>query len=163
MILVLNTLDLKLGQQIIVWGRADGINPSDNISPKNLKINSPHVDDKRLSNFIIDVNYAVGLLEIEALWVPVFKASTLPLDQTSLFGGAVSFEESEYPSSSLKDSARAVKIDLKSSLIDGSLSYYYGPSVMLGLDLGAVDETQAANVYSLLRVALGKQQVFIIY
>ncbi len=34
-------LDVRLGEQIIVWGRADGINPTNNLTPQDRRVRSP--------------------------------------------------------------------------------------------------------------------------
>ncbi len=47
----LGPIDIRLGQQIIVWGKADGFNPTNNLTPTNLSIRSPHDDDRRVGNF----------------------------------------------------------------------------------------------------------------
>ena len=43
--------DFRIGHQVVVWGRADGWNPTDNITPKNMLIRSPIEDDRRLAIF----------------------------------------------------------------------------------------------------------------
>ena len=50
------SFDFSIGHQIIAWGRADGINPTDNISPKNMIIRSLDEDDKKEGNFLIRVD-----------------------------------------------------------------------------------------------------------
>jgi len=48
--LYLGALDLRLGQQIVVWGRADAFNPTNNLTPIDLGVRSPIEDDRRLGN-----------------------------------------------------------------------------------------------------------------
>ncbi len=43
--------DLHLGKQIIAWGRADGINPTDNVSPCDFTLLLPFEDDQRFGGF----------------------------------------------------------------------------------------------------------------
>src|SRR6188768_2752056 len=40
--------DLRLGRQIVAWGRADGINPTDNLSPRDFVVLLPFEDDQRV-------------------------------------------------------------------------------------------------------------------
>ncbi len=40
-------LSLRLGQQIVVWGRADALNPTSNLTPVDFRIRSPLEDDLR--------------------------------------------------------------------------------------------------------------------
>lgn len=39
--------DLRIGKQIVVWGRADGINPTDNLTPHDFTVLLPFEDDQR--------------------------------------------------------------------------------------------------------------------
>src|SRR3989338_3899592 len=39
--------DLSVGKQIITWGRADGVNPTDNLSPKNYTLLLPEEGDRK--------------------------------------------------------------------------------------------------------------------
>jgi len=41
-------LDLRIGKQIVAWGRADRINPTDNLTAKNFTLLDPDDDDQRL-------------------------------------------------------------------------------------------------------------------
>ena len=41
-------LDLRIGKQIIAWGRADRINPTDNLTPRDYTLLVPDDDDQRL-------------------------------------------------------------------------------------------------------------------
>ena len=119
------SFDFRIGHQIVVWGRADGINPTDNISPKNMVVRSPDADDKREGNFLIRSFYTRRPLRIEAVWVPVYRESVLPLRMVSLPPG-VSLTDSDNPDPSLENSAAALKINLELPSFDGSLSYFNG-------------------------------------
>jgi len=46
----LGPVDLRLGKQIVVWGRADALNPTNNITPVDFRLRSPLEDDIRLGN-----------------------------------------------------------------------------------------------------------------
>ena len=41
-------VDIRLGKQIVAWGRADGINPTNNVTPMNNLAYSPELDDTRM-------------------------------------------------------------------------------------------------------------------
>jgi len=45
--------DFRFGHQIVAWGRADGFNPTNNITPQNMLVRSPDEDDRREGNFLI--------------------------------------------------------------------------------------------------------------
>ena len=42
--------ELKAGRQIIAWGRADGINPTDNLTAQDLTLLAPDDSDRRLGS-----------------------------------------------------------------------------------------------------------------
>src|SRR5690606_32841844 len=74
----LGPVDIRLGQQIIVWGKADGFNPTNNLTPTNLSIRSPHDDDRRVGNFASRVFLNMEPLRLEGVWVPMYRAVELP-------------------------------------------------------------------------------------
>lgn len=136
----LGRLDLRLGKQIVVWGRGDNINPTGNITPFDQFTLSPEEDDRRIGNFLLRSYYNFRGFRIEAIWVPVYKASVLPGDLGGSFGPDEAHEE--YPDASLDHSSLALKIERSGQGgLDGSLSYYYGFSIYPGLDSSNYLET----------------------
>lgn len=68
--------DLYLGNQIITWGRADGINPTNNITPNDYFFLTPDMDDQKLSNFMLRVNYRFSpVIDIEFIGIPIYLPS----------------------------------------------------------------------------------------
>jgi len=66
----LGPFDFRIGHQIVAWGRADGINPTDNITPKNMLARSPDEDDRREANFLLRTFFNAHPVRIELIWVP---------------------------------------------------------------------------------------------
>ena len=52
-------LSLRIGRQIIAWGRADRINPTDVLSPRDFRLLSGDDDDQRNGIDAIQLRYAV--------------------------------------------------------------------------------------------------------
>lgn len=125
--------DFKIGHQIVAWGRADSMNPTDNITPKNMLARSPNEDDRREGNFLIRSYYNIHPVRIEAIWIPYFKASVIP---TSLlpFPPNITLIEPDYPEARLKNSAFALRLNLELAALDGSLSYFNGINPSPGID-----------------------------
>ena len=48
--------DLRIGKQIIAWGRADGINPTDNLTPRNFVVLLPLEEDQRFGTTAIKLD-----------------------------------------------------------------------------------------------------------
>ena len=117
--------DFRIGHQIVLWGRADGKNPTDNITPKNILVRSPDEDDRREANFLIKSTYNVYPLKFELIWVPFYSASVLPVKFAELPPN-VKLVEPDYPDADFKNSALALRLNIESASIDGSLSYFSG-------------------------------------
>ncbi|MBN1479505.1 hypothetical protein JXA70_04465 [candidate division KSB1 bacterium] len=133
----LGHLDVRMGQQIVVWGRADGFNPTNNITPQDMTTRSSVEDDRRLGNFLFRGSYNFRPFSLELIWVPQYRPSVLP---TMLFPfpESVTLGVADNPSADLKNSSIAAKLDLALSSVDGSISYFSGfmplPGVFLHPD-----------------------------
>jgi len=72
-------LDVKAGRQIIVWGRADKINPTDSWSTRDFTLLAPDDDDQRLGAFAAQAAWNAGNYHLIALWQPEWRRPGLPL------------------------------------------------------------------------------------
>lgn len=128
----LGNLDLRIGQQIVVWGRADGFNPTNNITPQNMLVRSSDEDDRRIGNFLFRANYNLRPFNLEFIWVPQYRPSVLP---TTLFPfpDFVEFAGVTTPGPELDNGSIAAKLDLALSKVDGSLSYFKGYMPLPGI------------------------------
>jgi len=136
-----NKFGLKIGQQIETWGRADGFNPTNNITPQNYFMLSPEPDDFYMGNFMLKATYKpFEQMEARILWIPKHKASIYRFD---LFGmpDYVSFVEGDYPSANLKNSTLAAKIGFTFSKFDGSISWFKGHDPMPALNYAEIPLT----------------------
>jgi len=115
--------EVRGGRQIVAWGRADEINPTDVISPKNFLLLLPEgqaayrsgVNALRLDGFLPERLRVIGV------WVPVFEPSLIPL---AIPPGARLRER--LPPIRLENGSAGVKLDRSGGAIDASLAYYYG-------------------------------------
>src|SRR5712691_651195 len=114
------TIDLKLGKQIIAWGRADRFNPTDNLTPRDFTLLAVEDDDQRIGTPSIKADYRLGTLSITPVWLLDFQGNTVPIGQlapgVSLLRVPV---EGKYRQG-------AFKIDQTGKAIDWSVSYYAG-------------------------------------
>jgi len=121
------TWDWKLGRQIVVWGRADGLNPTDNLSPRDFTLLVPVDNEQRRGNDGAQVSVDTGAGVLSALWFPRAASHTLPLPAEPL----VSYRVEAAP----HRPQWALKFDLTGDGIDGSLSWFQGtdptPDVVL--------------------------------
>jgi hypothetical protein len=72
-------LDLRVGRQIIVWGRADKINPTDSWSTRDFTLLAPNDDDQRLGVTTVQATWNAGAYRIISLWQPEWRFPVLPI------------------------------------------------------------------------------------
>lgn len=130
--LYLGKFDFRIGQQIVVWGRADGFNPTNNITPADFTVFSPDEDDKRQSNFVAKGVYNFQPFIFEVDWVPFYRATELPLENATL-PSSVYWGDAQLTDNTWQNSSIGLKLEFQGAKLDGSLSYYNGYHKMPGL------------------------------
>src|SRR6185437_12779671 len=118
---------VRLGKQIIAWGRADSINPTDNLTPHNYTILTPDDDDERSGTVAALVALRAHGTALTAVWLPQFNPSVLPLP--TLPGG-------HYIEQSVHTNEYAIKLDRSDGGVDWSLSYFNGRELFPQLSAG---------------------------
>jgi hypothetical protein len=130
-------LDIKIGRQIIAWGTADKINPTDNLNPYDLEdildFGRHRGSDAITANYYFNSDFF-----IQGVYIPFFQPANMP---TGLFADALSqsldlpdgMTLNNYsdtilmPRYNLKESSTAgVRIKGYTKGIDMSLSYVWG-------------------------------------
>lgn len=72
-------LDLRVGREIIVWGRADKVNPTDSWSTRDFTLLAPNDDDQRLGVTTLQATWNAGAYRIISLWQPEWRFPVLPI------------------------------------------------------------------------------------
>ncbi len=73
--------DLRLGNQVIVWGKSDGLPITDLVTPLDLsEYVIPEFEDTRLGIPVAKLDYYIGNYTLEAVFIPWFYESNLPTD-----------------------------------------------------------------------------------
>ena len=139
----LGPLDLRIGQQIIVWGRADALNPTNNLTPLDFRIHSPIEDDIRIGNAGARAFLRFHPFRLEGVWMPLYLPTELPLVQLPQY---VSYGAPLFPSLNLKDGTEAVRLHLELPAIEMSVSYLHGFAPLPGLSPTAINLT--ADMYN---------------
>jgi len=124
----LNSLDFRIGKQIIQWGRADGTNPTDNITPWNYTLLFSEDSQLRSGVIALRSNYYYKNLTFTGIWIPFFEPNRFPLPPNYQV-------TEETPSQTLGNSQYAFKIDSTGGILDWSLSYFDGFDPMPDLSL----------------------------
>ncbi len=149
--------DLRFGKQIVAWGRADGINPTNNITPQNTTVRSPDPDDMLSANYLVRAYLNLRPeIRLEGIWVPQYSPTVLAFEMADL-PSYVTIGDGEYPDSRLENSLLAGRLNLELPAFDGSISYVSGYNPMPGIKLEAVVINTGATT---LIPAAYRQQVF---
>ncbi len=70
--------DFSIGKKIIVWGKADAVNPTNRITPYKSSFVSANEDDRRDGNLLTEAKINMYPFTVTAIWIPVYKQSGLP-------------------------------------------------------------------------------------
>jgi len=87
-----NSMDIRVGKQQIIWGKADGVFITDVISPKNLReFLLPDFDEIRMGVTAVKIDYYMGNNTLELVFVPVFTPTKLP-ERDSIWSPDMNFK-----------------------------------------------------------------------
>ncbi|MBN1559457.1 hypothetical protein JW998_04360 [candidate division KSB1 bacterium] len=132
----LGPFDIRLGRQIMSWGRADGINPTNNITPKDVTLLSSEFDDTRLGNELLQARVTIGPSSIQGIWIPRYRADVLPLDGAKIPAG-ITIARPDYPDMRFCNGGYALRAEWMFPSVDGSVSYFNGYTTLPGFDFSA--------------------------
>ncbi len=113
--------DIRVGRQIAAWGRADRINPTDNLSSRDLSRLFPDDDDLRRGSAMLRVDHGLGEnAQLQLYWIPEFRPEVHPLRSHI---GPFAIAGDRRPDGVGQG---AIKIDGSQHGIDWSVSYFDG-------------------------------------
>jgi hypothetical protein len=125
--------DLRVGKQIVAWGRADGINPTDNLTPRDFTVMLPFEDDQRVGTPGVRLDTFVSQEHTLTFFAtPFFEPAEVPLP-----AGAGALTE-RTPARSLSEMQMGLKLDKVGEGYDFSVSLFRGNSLLPQLNLIAV-------------------------
>jgi hypothetical protein len=121
-------MDVRLGKQIVVWGKGDKINPTANVSPSDL---SDIFDfGNKLGINALQTNLYLDALTFTAIYSPVFTPSLLPENYIEILGldaPSIVSNTVDKPSDDLEEGSQfAARLAFGIGGYDLSLSYCYG-------------------------------------
>jgi hypothetical protein len=153
----LGPVDLRLGKQIIVWGRADLLNPTANLTPNDLHVRSPIEDDRRIGNIAARANLRLAPVRLEGVWIPTYAATVLPPIDLPQF---VYYSDPNFPKPELDKGLLAGRVHLELPAVEMSVSYLHGYAPLPGLTYVPGSLTfSATNPSVLIARTAYKQQV----
>lgn len=141
---------VRAGRQIIAWGRADRINPTDNLSPRDFTFLSQEDEEQRngLNAIAIEAKSS-GAWSVSGIYVPRFEPHVVPVGL--LPRGLVRTARPAKPEV-------ALKLEHAGAEIDFSLSYYRGFDRFLRYGLAA--QAPSGAVLPIIRASFNRQQTF---
>jgi hypothetical protein len=72
--------DIRVGRQIVSWGRADAINPTDNLNPQDLReIVTIYHDDRKIPITMVRVRRAWERSDLDVVYIPFFEPNEFDL------------------------------------------------------------------------------------
>ena len=122
--------DFRIGRQIIIWGKADGVQITDVISPMDLtEFLARDYDDIRMPVDAFKFRYLRDQVNFEFIWVPNFQGAVLPSGDNPWAVGTefpadlnVTYENPLIPEKKLSNSEFGGKISFYLPGIDLALS-----------------------------------------
>lgn len=124
----LGHFNLCAGKQIVAWGRADKLNPTDNLSPRDFTLLTPEDNEQRFGSRGVQVRYDPPGSEVSLIgvWQPRISPNKVPLPRLA----GISY------STAVPDTKQfALKLERSGSDIDWSLSYLRGVDLNPDLEL----------------------------
>ena len=125
-----NFVDIRFGKQIIAWGKADEINPTDILNPQNLANIAEDKSIRKIGLLSIKTDWKFYDFILEGIWKPEFQSIQLPAlnSRWAFFSlpGITELPSPSYPDNKLKNTEWAFKLYRTVSLFDFSISYFDG-------------------------------------
>ena len=122
------SLDLRVGRQIVVWGRADKLNPTDSFSVKDLNRLLTDDEDQRLGVFATQAVFNFSGFRVIGIWAPEWISPVYPIPPKT--GVVFVDQHPDQPSHQF-----GIKLDESGGIVDGSISYFNGYSKVPNLSL----------------------------
>jgi hypothetical protein len=117
----LGDLGLKAGRQITVWGRADKINPTGNLSVADYRRLLTDDEEQRMGLGALQATYSLAAYQFSAIWQPEWRSPQFPLPPS---GSGPRFID-EAPAAAYRQFG--LKADQSGSGgLDWSCSYFHG-------------------------------------
>lgn len=124
------TLDIRFGKQVIAWGKADEINPTDILNPQNLTNITEDKNIRKIGLMSLKTVWKFYDFELEGIWKPEFEAIQLPPANSpwAFFSipGLAELPPPVYPENKLENTEWALKLLRTISAYDFSISYFDG-------------------------------------
>ncbi|MDD4157535.1 MAG: hypothetical protein PHY08_13300 [Candidatus Cloacimonetes bacterium] len=122
--------EVRLGKQLNVWGKADGIRITDVICPIDYsEFITQDFDDIRMPVEMLRLRYKPSTVDVELVWIPLFKKAILPQKDNpwhikSSYPDTYIFNQEIVPDKTLKNSEYGAKLSFYLQGFDFALSAF---------------------------------------
>ncbi|MBS3742454.1 MAG: hypothetical protein KGY75_08190 [Candidatus Cloacimonetes bacterium] len=120
------TIDLRVGKQQIIWGKAEGVFITDIISPKDMtEFLLPDFEEIRMGVNAVKADYYLGNHTFELVWLPVFTPTLMPSD-SSIWQPQMNFAippQFDYSQKKVKKSLENSEVFFKYSAITSAADF----------------------------------------
>ena len=121
--LYFGAMDVRIGKQNIPWGRADGFNPTDNLTPKDFTVlSAKDEEDRRTGTSGMRVNLYQSYYTLSLIWLPLFNPNQLPIHVPNGF----QLSEDKRSNGDWGNQGFAARLDQTGGQVDWSINYYNG-------------------------------------
>lgn len=140
-----SSVDVRIGKQIMAWGRADGLNPTDNLTPKDFTVLSAKDEEERRTGTTgILTKYHYESYSLSVAWLPLFNPNTIPIAPVA----GIQVSEDKRNAGAWNDQGFAIRFEQTGDTFDWSLSYYDG------LDVNPVGVPQSPSAVKLIHTRI---------
>ncbi|MCB2208399.1 MAG: hypothetical protein KQH67_08875 [Bacteroidetes bacterium] len=128
-------IDIYFGAKIVSWGRMDGFNPTDNITPYDYFFLSADPDDQKLPNMLLQTKwYITPNIDFELVLIPIYRPSIYRYDLFDL-GEYTSFTNPTLPERTFNNGSVGAKLNFNLAKAGFSISYFQGFDPYYGFNL----------------------------
>ena len=143
-------IDVLLGNQIVTWGRTDGFNPTNCITPNDYFFLTSNTDDQKLANFMLRFKYRItDQIELDLISIPIYNSSIYRYELFNLGLGAeanVNFRNMDLPDKTIENASVAARLNFELTLAGFSVSYFRGYNTDYGFNIQNIDLTSGIPV-----------------
>ncbi|NJM31869.1 MAG: hypothetical protein HC848_01965 [Limnobacter sp.] len=133
----LGLLDIRLGKQIIAWGRADKLNPTDNLTPRDYTLLVPEDEEQRLGTSAAVFNYPFSNYDyvLTGVWMPRIHENVVPLNRPANAVFTASIPDTDQV---------AIRLNRTGGDLDWSVSYLDGVNLNPEVQLTGINGSSLA-------------------
>jgi len=137
-------IELSLGNQIIPWGRADGINPTNSLVRSDYFLLTADLDDQKLGTFMGSFIFRLTPeIELQLIGIPFYSPSVYRYDLFE-FGENANFGVASMPEKTFENGSIAGRLNVDLPAFGFAVSGFYGYDPFYGFTISQIDFTTAS-------------------